>query len=411
MLINFFLILSLLFLFSGLALDAGMLQLRKLQLQHAADAAALGALYERARGNAGWVAAGKADAALNGFTDGSNGVTISIVSPPASGTYSGNSTAIQATVNQSYHTAFMGLVTGSSTATPGTSSVSANITKPECVYIMGPGSSYFTLINNNYAGFFSACGVYVDSTTYTIYNDAGSTISVTGGNYIQVQAPSVAGSIVAGPTSPTPTWNSPTQKDPLASETAPVFSACDSAKSNTNLYQKNTSLGPGTYCGGLIINASTVNFTPGLYIVTGGITFENGSTITGTGVTFYLTTGGGSGYGNLNIWNSTVTLSAPTSTSGGGITGIVFFGDRNWSNQGNQGVQILSSSVTTNGIWYILNTGIYNYISTLRGTTYLGLVVDNIKGWAATFRVPAPDYSTLTGGSPYAQNFVGGIVQ
>ena len=93
------------------------------------------------------------------------------------------------------------------------------------------------------------------------------------------------------------------------------------------------------------------------------------------------------------------------------MTGIVFFGDRNWSNQGNQGVQILSSYVTTNGIWYILNTGIYNFVSTLRGTTYLGLVVDNIKGSSATFTVPSPDYSSLSGGSPFTGSSVGGIVQ
>ena len=81
MLINFFLFLSVLFLLSGLALDAGMLELRRLQLQHAADAAALGAIYERARGLSDWVAAGKADAAMNGFTDGVNGVTSAVPTP------------------------------------------------------------------------------------------------------------------------------------------------------------------------------------------------------------------------------------------------------------------------------------------------------------------------------------------
>ncbi len=83
-----------------------MLQLCKLQLQHAADAAALRAAYEMARGNPDWVAAGKADAALNGFTDGVNGVTISRVSPPTSVTYSAKTNAIQATLRETYHTLF-----------------------------------------------------------------------------------------------------------------------------------------------------------------------------------------------------------------------------------------------------------------------------------------------------------------
>jgi len=70
LLINFFLFLTAIFIFCGLALDVGMVELRKLQIQHAADAAALSALAERSRGSSGWVAAGKTDAALTGFTDG-----------------------------------------------------------------------------------------------------------------------------------------------------------------------------------------------------------------------------------------------------------------------------------------------------------------------------------------------------
>jgi hypothetical protein len=245
-LINYFIFLSMLFLFSGLALDAGMLQPRKLQLQHAADAVALGAIYEKGREYSNWVAAGKADAALNGFTDDVSGVIIAIVSPPTAGSYAGNTSAVHATVSQTYHTGFMGLISNSGNATPG------------------------------------------------------------------------------------------------------------------------------------------------------------------TGVTFYLTNGGGYSYANFNINNSTVTLSAPTS---GGLTGIVVFVDRNWSHRGSQGIQINSSYVTTNGIWYALNTGIYNFSSTLRGTTYLGLVVDNINAFSATFTVPAPDYSSLAGGSPFQGSSVGGLVQ
>jgi hypothetical protein len=403
-LINFFLFLSVLFLFSGLALDAGMLQLRRLQLQHAADAAALGAMYERARGLSDWVAAGKADAAMNGFTDGVNGVTISIVSPPTSGSYSGNATAIQATVTQSYHTAFMGLVSGSANATPGTMAVAAGSTP--CVYIMGAGNTSYPFLHTFYSGFFPACSMYVDSTTDSISNDAGSSLIISGGNKIFVQGSS-SNALLNGPTSPYPTFNFPNQDDPLAYVTAPIFSSCTYTNKSV---VSTTTLSAGTYCGGITISAATVTFNPGLYIVTGGMTWKNGSTINGTGVTFYLTTGGGSTYGAFNILNSTVTLSAPTSTSAGGLTGIVVFGDRGWSAQGTQGIQIISSYVTTNGIWYVPTTGVYNYISTLRGTTYLGLITDNLKTYASTFTFPTPDYSSLSGGSPY-HDFAGSLVQ
>jgi hypothetical protein len=135
------------------------------------------------------------------------------------------------------------------------------------------------------------------------------------------------------------------------------------------------------------------------------------STITGTGVTFYLTNGGGYSYGNFYISGATVTLSAPTSTSGGGLTGIVFFVDRNWSNHGSQGIQLSSANVTTNGIWYALNTGILENLSTLKGTTYLGLVTDNISATGGSITAPTPDYSSLAGGSPFQGSSVGGIVE
>lgn len=412
MLVNFLLLSSLLFLFCGLALDAGMVELRKLQLQHAADAAALGATYEKARGNAGWVAAGKADAAMNGFTDGVNGVIISIVSPPTSGNFSGNASAIQATVSQSYHAAFMGVVTGASTVTPGTSSMALGSYYSDCVYFMGPGTSSFTVDLENTSGLTSGCNIYVNSITYTILNTNG-TLFAASGHTIKVQAPTVAGSILAGSTSPAPSFAALAQNDPFAYETAPTFSACGAPAATyvNRSITSTTTLSPGTYCGGIKINSATVTFNPGLYIVTGGMSWTNGSTINGTGVTFYLTTGGGSTYANFNISNSTVTLSAPTSTTGGGITGIVVFVDRNWSNQGNQGVVLTSSYVTTNGIWYVLNTGISNTNSTLRGTTYLGLVIDNIKTSGATFTVPTPDYSALLGGSPFQGSKYGSVVQ
>jgi uncharacterized membrane protein len=107
MIANFVLVLSLIMLFAGLAIDISSVQLRQVRAQAAADAAAIGASYEKARGNANWVSAGQADAALNGFTNGVNGAVVSIVNPPTGGSYSGNSSAIQATVTQTVTTTFM----------------------------------------------------------------------------------------------------------------------------------------------------------------------------------------------------------------------------------------------------------------------------------------------------------------
>lgn len=405
MLINFFVFLTVLFLFSGLALDVGMLQLRKLQLQHAADAAALGATYEKARGFSDWVAAGQADASLNGFTDGVNGVTISIVSPPTSGSYSGNTSAIQATATQSYPTAFMKFLPGSGTTTPGALAVAIPSAYSDCLYIMGSGSGYYPLLIQSSTGVSSACSVYIDGTSKSIENDLGSTLSITGAGKINVHGAS-GGALLSGTTTPSPIFNSSNQNDPLSAVSAPVFSSCTyTSKSVTSA---TVTLSPGTYCNGITLNHATITFQPGLYIITGAMSWTNGSVINGTGVTIYSTQGGGYGFGYFSITSSTVTLSAPTS---GSLTGIVMFGDRAASAPGVQGVQISSSYVTTNGIWYVLNTGIYLATSTLRGTSYLGIVTDNLKLSGATVTVPSPDYSTLIGGSPYQGSSLGGLVQ
>lgn len=407
MLINFLLFATTLFLFCGLALDIGILQLRKLQLQHAADAAALGAMYESSRGLSGWLVAGKADATLNGFTDGTNGVTVTVVNPPTSGTYTGVTSAFQATVKQSLRANFLGLVINGG-VTAGTSAVAQATANPDCVYMMGTGSSNYPLTLQNFTGFYSACNVYIDSTNKSLENDWGSTVSVTGGKSIKIQGTS-SGTWLFGSTSPSPTYSSPNENDPLSYVTAPTFSSC--TYTNTYLLLTTTTLNPGTYCN-LTINAATVTFNPGLYLLVGGSSWMSGSTINGTGVTFYLTKGGSyNTYSNFNIYNSTVTLSAPTSSASGGITGVVVFADRGWSNSGGQNIFLNSSYVTTDGVWYAPKIGIWNANSTLQGTNYLGIVADNMYLSAATITVPSPNYSSLSGGSPYSGSGGGSLVQ
>src|SRR3954466_15164148 len=89
----------------GLAIATGHLQLVKVRMQTAADAAVIGAVQElKANGSTNVTAAGKADAAANGFTDGQNTVTVAVHKPPTSGFYTGDSTAVEVTIHQSVKT-------------------------------------------------------------------------------------------------------------------------------------------------------------------------------------------------------------------------------------------------------------------------------------------------------------------
>jgi uncharacterized membrane protein len=70
----------------GLAFDVGYLEYTQRQMQTAADAAAQGGAQEIVRGNStGVVAAADADATSNGFTSGTNSVTVTINNPPQTG--------------------------------------------------------------------------------------------------------------------------------------------------------------------------------------------------------------------------------------------------------------------------------------------------------------------------------------
>jgi hypothetical protein len=112
MIFNYMLILIVLLLFAGLGLDAGTLEWRYLQMQAAVRAAAIsGSLALQRGGSSSTIsAAGLNSASLNGFTNGSNGVTVTIQNPPTAGTYSGNSYSVRSLITQSVTTSFMSLV-------------------------------------------------------------------------------------------------------------------------------------------------------------------------------------------------------------------------------------------------------------------------------------------------------------
>jgi Putative Flp pilus-assembly TadE/G-like len=416
-LINYFIFLTTLFLFCGLALDAGLMQLRKLQLQHAADAAALGAMYEAGRGNAGWLAAGKADAALNGFTDGLNGVTVTIVNPPTTGAYTGDVSAYQAALSQRFHANFVQLIV-KGTLSVGASAVSKPGASKYCVYVMNtnPSASDYTLSQSS-GTLNASCGIFVNSNTWNISNNSSSTLKATTGTIDVVGPASDAKEL--GTISPAANHGVSNQTDPLSSLTQPTYGSCNHTNYSVPLFWTVT-LSPGTYCGsslfiihtpGITVNlGANVTFQPGLYIITGGMNFANAASVKGAGVTFFFTDDASGYYGQFVINSTPTTLSAPTSSASGGIPGILVFGDRNWNAIQDQDFRIMSSYVTADGVWYTTNTGIYNSSSTLTAPNYLALVTDSISSSSGTFTIPSPNFSSVSGGSPLTGTS-GGLVQ
>jgi uncharacterized membrane protein len=101
----------------GLAIDIGYLRYLKRELQTAADSAAIAGAAE-ANPNYPFndvTAAAKADAAANGYTDGSNGVTVTVNNGPLSGPNQGTTGYVEVLVAKTQPTFFIRVVPGAQT--------------------------------------------------------------------------------------------------------------------------------------------------------------------------------------------------------------------------------------------------------------------------------------------------------
>jgi Flp pilus assembly protein TadG len=386
----FGLMLPVLILFCGFSLDLGMLEWREQQMQSAADAAAISAELEAERGTENWVSLGQQDASQNGFTNGSNNTTVSVVQFANYGAYNGRYDGLQVTITQKIRTIFMGALNGGYVTA--TARSVAQITP--CVYLTGSTLQNYTF--DGYSGDFKgdSCPFNINNSVYTQYTSLAP-------EALNIAGPASSSSI-GGYEWPTPSYNVPTVTDPLSYITEPTFSGtCNNTNYSLYNVSSNTTLSPGTYCGGLNITNSTATLSAGLYVITGGGTWYN-STVTGTGVTLFFTSGGGSADGKFNMsGNSVVTLSAPNTSSGGSIAGILVFTDRNWTHTNPQDVDIINTTFTGDGIWYLPSTGLYiNNSGVVTGTNYFGIVADNMTITGTSVR-PLNNYSYVTTGNPF----------
>jgi Flp pilus assembly protein TadG len=84
--------------------DFSFMQHQRNMMQTAADSAAMAGAEELNYGDQ--VAAGKADAASNGYADGASSVTVSINNPPSTGPHASNTTYVEATISKPEPTYF-----------------------------------------------------------------------------------------------------------------------------------------------------------------------------------------------------------------------------------------------------------------------------------------------------------------
>jgi hypothetical protein len=351
--------------FGGLAVDVGYWEYTQRQQQNATDAGAIGgaeALLQSGscpNGSTVAVTAGRADASSNGFTDGSSNVAVSINNPPSAGTLSTNSCAVQAQITSSavptFFTRLLGpnFLHGISVSTAAVAYVNAN--NDGCIYMLDSTQ------NTNFHGGniqAPACDIYLNGSA----NFNGATV-----DSAAIGEANYAGSNNGG----TFTGASPKAMPPVSDPCAEI-SGCAYLKANppptspcNAAYSGGGVLTPGCY-NNLNLNGATVTLQSGLYVFAGSLN-ANKASITGTGVTMYIPSGGSTNFNKVN----SLTLTAPTS---GDYTGVAFYQDPgNTSN-----VNLNGSSTNISGLIYAPGASM-NYNGSLGGYTVLVAAYANLN--------------------------------
>jgi len=313
--------------FGGLAVDAGMWYATKRSAQSAADAAALTGALEVARGNDATTVEtmAKADAERNGYSA-TGGATVTINNPPASGPSAGVSGAVEAIVEQPVPN-FLSSVLFGRQVTVAARAVARSFIGESCVYVMDPSEDAALSVPGT-ADVNMDCGAQVNSVSPTAIDQDGSSC-------MTATALATVGGASGTCLNPQPDEDMPAAEDPFSYLSAPDVAA--EACVDTDVVEvttAGTTIPPGNYCGGLVIEADAT-FLPGDYAVGGvGLHIQGNSEVDGDGVMFYFpddVTGddppGPAPPRSLYIAGSTeIDLSAPTS---GDYTSILFYHDQN----------------------------------------------------------------------------------
>ena len=130
----------------GVVADFSFMQHQRNMMQTAADSAAMAGSEELSYGDE--VTAGKADAASNGYTDGTGSVTVTMNNPPSTGPNAGNSGYVEAIVSKPESTFFL-RVLGVTTMTVSARAVAYEGNGPNCIYVLNPSASGALSANGN----------------------------------------------------------------------------------------------------------------------------------------------------------------------------------------------------------------------------------------------------------------------
>lgn len=221
-------------------------------------------------------------------------------------TFSVVGSQLNGTASMVVPTQFMGIVGFPSIQV----SVSGAASKPvsgakACVILVATSDAQALLVNSGALVNAANCEIHVDSTnSVAAIMNSSTSLSV-------AKVCIKGGAIQNGGANSVVSTNCAAISNPFVGKLPTVPSSnCD--YNNQTYNGGSVTLSPGKYCGWTNFNGSgTLTFSPGLYVVqNGGMTFNSGWTVTGSGVTFYLVDQNATLTFNSNV---NASFSAPTS--------------------------------------------------------------------------------------------------
>ncbi|MCL5006493.1 MAG: pilus assembly protein TadG-related protein [Acidobacteria bacterium] len=378
--------------FAGMGIDIGYLRYMRRTMQAATDSAALAGAAELDYGDVS--SAARADAATNGFTNGSKNTTVTVNNPPLSGPNQGNPRYVEVIIAQSEPTFFMKLL-GVYSHMVSTRAVAYEGVSGACIYALNPTASSAFVVSGS-ASFSSQCGILDNS------DDSTAALVQNGGGCLTAKYIGVVGQFKNNSScAPTPTPQSGIApfSDPLAYLQPPSFNSTTCDQTNVSITGGTQTLYQGVYCGGIKITGGDVTFSPGIYIINGGgLSVSGGANVYGNGVTFYLTGNTKYAYKGVSITGGSDSyLIAPDS---GTYAGILFFQDRSISSTSSGADSDIAggSGLTVQGTLYFPTTNL-SYSGTSTNSAYTILVADTVSITNNTY-FPDTYSSDINGFSP-----------
>jgi Flp pilus assembly protein TadG len=347
-------------------------------MQGAADSAAFSAATAKWGGasSTAYTSEAKSVTGNYSFVDGSNGVVVTVNSPPASGSHSADANAVEVIVSRPQPLQLAGMFMQAAPTLQARAVATVHPNGSGCVLALDRGNVTDLADNGNTTLNLNNCNLYVNSPSHAALTLTGqATINASAayisGNY------TTSGQASLNTTNGTFTGAAPAN-DPYADVPIPSYSGCDQ-KNYSLTGNKSQTFIPGSsgvmvFCNGLSVSGgSSVTLQPGTYVIDGGgFSISGNSSISGSGVTIILTSSSGSNYATASIsGGADVNLTAPTS---GTLAGLAFFQDRNAPQSGTDS---FTGGTTQNitGALYFPNQGVtFNGGTNTGGATCTQLV-------------------------------------